>query len=137
MSRVLVNNLDIREGPSTSSAKVGIYNIGQIIKSGQLLIENEGNIWLKFKEVSGNTRYVIAYDKDKTPYIDVEPHIPGPRGNSPSSPPTGINRNRVPCIIKCSDPRLLKFGDCFFMHLCKRWLNNRRSIYKLFQMGFG
>ena len=82
MSRVLVNNLDIREGPSTSSEKVGIYNIGQIIKSGQLLIENEGNIWLKFTEVSGNTRYVIAYDKDKTPYIDVESHIPGPRGNS-------------------------------------------------------
>ena len=78
MSRVLVNNLNIRAGPSTSSEKIGICSIGQIINSGELLIENEGNIWLKFTIGSGNTRYVMAYDKDKTPYIDVEPHIPGP-----------------------------------------------------------
>ena len=133
MSRVLVNNLNIRAGPSTSSEKIGIYSIGQIINSGELLIENEGNIWLKFTIGSGNTRYVMAYDKDKTPYIDVEPHIPGPRGNSPSSRQTGIPG--IPFTIKFPDPRIQNWGDCFLCVCVKGGLTTLEQCMDCFKWG--
>ena len=49
MSRVLVNGLNVRAGPSTNSQKVAYYNTGQIINSGNLVEENEGRFWLRYK----------------------------------------------------------------------------------------
>ena len=56
MSRVLVNHLNVRAGPSTNSQKVAYYDAGQTINSADLLIENEGRIWLRYTGGSGNKR---------------------------------------------------------------------------------
>lgn len=88
MSKVLVNNLNVREGPSTSSAKLAKYDAGEIINSGDLLIENEGRIWLRYIGGSGNKRYVCAINNDGSKYIDIQGNIPGPRsiGGGASQP---------------------------------------------------
>ena len=48
MSRVLVNNLCIRKGPSTNAEKIPnkYYNAGEIINSGETLIKNDDRTWL-------------------------------------------------------------------------------------------
>lgn len=79
MSRVLVNGLCVRAGPSTNTAKVAHYDAGDIINSGQQLIENEGRIWLKYLGGSGNYRYVCVINNDNAKYVNVPGHIPGPR----------------------------------------------------------
>ena len=38
MSKVLVDKLNVREGPSTSSKSVAQYDKGEIINSGNLLL---------------------------------------------------------------------------------------------------
>ena len=48
MSRVLVDGLNVRAGPSTSAAKVAHYDAQQMINSGDLLIKNENRIWLRY-----------------------------------------------------------------------------------------
>ena len=60
MSRVLVNHLNVRAGPSTNSQKVAYYDAGQTINSADLLIENEGRIWLRYTGGSGNKRMKVA-----------------------------------------------------------------------------
>jgi 3D (Asp-Asp-Asp) domain-containing protein len=79
MSRVLVNGLNVRAGPSTNTQKVAHYDAGDIINSGNELIENEGRIWLKYLGGSGNYRYVCAINNDNSKYVEVPGHIPGPR----------------------------------------------------------
>ena len=71
MSKVLINNLIVRAAPSTTSEEIALYNAGQIINSGEELIENEEGIWLRYTGQSGNKRYVMAYNKDNTQYVDV------------------------------------------------------------------
>ena len=78
MSRVLVNHLNVRAGPSTNSQKVAYYDAGQTINSADLLIENEGRIWLRYTGGSGNKRYICAYEGDSV-FVDVPGNIPGPR----------------------------------------------------------
>ncbi len=85
MSKVLVNNLQVRESPSTSSKVVAKYNSGETINSGEALIESEGRIWLRYKASSGNQRYICAYNNDGTKYIEVPSNIPGPRKIGQSS----------------------------------------------------
>lgn len=79
MSRVLVNGLSVRTGPSTGSQKVAYYDAGQIIKTGRVLIENEGRIWLKYIGLSGNERFVCAVNNDNSKYVEVAGDIQGPR----------------------------------------------------------
>ena len=78
MSRVLVNGLNVRAGPSTSSAKVAHYDAGDIINSGDLLMENEGRIWLRYTGGSGNHRYVCARNNDGALYVQPASHIAWP-----------------------------------------------------------
>ena len=78
MSKVLVNGLNVRAGPSTNSQKVAYYNTGQIINSRNLVVENEGRFWLRYKGGSGNQRYVCMWENGKY-FVDVPSHIPGPR----------------------------------------------------------
>lgn len=79
MSRVLVNGLSVRAGPSTSSQKVAHYDKGDVINSGKSLVEGDGRIWLKYTGDSGNDRYVCAINNDNSLYVDVPANIPGPR----------------------------------------------------------
>ena len=78
MSKVLVNKLIVRAAPSTTSEEIAQYNAGDIIHSGDSLIENEEGIWLRYTGQSGNKRYVMVYDKDNAQYVDVAPNIPNP-----------------------------------------------------------
>ena len=80
MSRVLVNSLNVRAGPSTSTQKVAHYDAGQVINSGDLIIQNEGKYWLRYTGGSGNKRYVCMWDNGNF-YVDVPSHVPGPRPN--------------------------------------------------------
>ena len=79
MSRVLVNRLNVRESPSTNSRSLAHYESGDIIKSGNLLIANEGRIWLRYRSNSGNDRYICAINNDGSVYIEVASNVPGPR----------------------------------------------------------
>ena len=78
MSRVLVNHLNVRAGPSTNSQKVAYYDAGQTINSADLLIENEGRIWLRYTGGSGNHRYVCARNNDGALYVQPASHIAWP-----------------------------------------------------------
>ncbi len=83
MSRVLVNSLKIRTEPSINSQVLDKYNSGEVIKSGDQLIFNEGRYWLRYTGGSGNKRYVCAWDSDGSKFVEVPGNIPGPRpGNS-------------------------------------------------------
>ena len=53
MSNVLVNNLIVRSAPSTTSEEIAKCNTGQIINSGEELIQNEEGIWLRYTGQSG------------------------------------------------------------------------------------
>lgn len=75
MSRVLVNNLSIRDGPSTSCSKLGSYNEGEVIKSGDQLIQNEGRTWLRYYSSKGDLRYVCAIDNNGSKYIDFPSYL--------------------------------------------------------------
>lgn len=79
MSKVLVNGLRVRTSPSTNTEAVAHYDTGNIINSGDLLILNEGRIWLRYTGGSGNKRFVCYMDSNGSRYIDVPPHVPGPR----------------------------------------------------------
>ena len=76
MSRVLVNGLNVRAGPSTGSQSVAHYDAGQMINSGNAIILNEGRKWLRYTGSSGNQRYVCAINNDGSRYVDYPPHLP-------------------------------------------------------------
>ena len=111
MSIILVNHLNVRIGPSFNCQKVAYYNACQTINSGEELVENEGIIWLRFTDKSGNKRYVAVYDKGNT-YVDVRPSIPGPRPVA-CPPPSSTGIPGIPSITKFPDNRIQKWGNCF------------------------
>ena len=76
MSRVLVNGLSVRAGPSTGSQQVAQYNANQMINSGDAIILNEGRKWLRYTGSSGNQRYVCAINNDGSRYVDYPPNLP-------------------------------------------------------------
>ena len=80
MLKVLVNGLNVRTGPSTNSQIVAHYDEGEIINSGNLVVENEGRFWLRYKGGSGNQRYVCMWENGNY-FVDVPSHIPGPSHN--------------------------------------------------------
>lgn len=78
MSKVLVDSLCVRSGPSTSSAKVAHYDTGDIINSGNLIVQNEGRYWLRYTGGSGNQRYVCMWENGNY-FVNVPQNVPGPR----------------------------------------------------------
>ena len=146
MSRVLVNHLNVRTGPSTSSEKVAYYDAGQIINSGDLLIASDGRIWLRYTGGSGNKRFVCAVNNDGTQYVDVPGHIPGPRKpepeqkkDEPHNPipiPSGVTG--VPGIpkqtafpVNC----IQKYGCCFLCTCVKGGLTTYDQCMDCFNWG--
>ena len=126
MSRVLVNNLHVRAGPSFNTEKIATYNAGDIINSGDLLIENEGCIWLRYTGASGNKRYVCAYDKDGTQYVQPGVAIPGLRfpkvGGGCDIPIHNLHLSNtgipgIPKQTQFPDHRIQRWG-CFFLCTC-------------------
>ena len=139
MSKVLVNNLIVRAAPSTTSEEIAQYNAGEIINSGDLLIENEEGIWLRYTGQSGNKRYVMAYNKDNTPYVDVASHIPNPfnpcrcGGRCDFCCITGLPG--IPKQIQFPDHRIQKWG-CIFLCTCvKGGLTTFGQCMDCFQWG--
>ena len=149
MSRVLVDNLDVRAGPSFNTEKIATYNAGNIINSGDLLIENEGCIWLRYTGASGNKRYVCAIDRDGTQYVQPASHIPGlkfpivgrdcdiPIHNPPCAPPpfsyTGILG--IPKQTQFPDHRIQKWGCCFLCTCVKGGLTTFDQCMDCFNWG--
>ena len=88
MSTVKVNGLRVRSGPSTNSEAVAHYDAGQVIKSGDLVIQNEGRWWLRYTASSGAKRFICAIDSDGSVFIDVPGHIPRQPGGGPAPQPT-------------------------------------------------
>ena len=116
MSNVLVNNLIVRSAPSTTSEEIAKCNTGQIINSGEELIQNEEGIWLRYTGQSGNKRYVMAYNKDNTPYVDVAPHFPNNFNKCRGGCVCGGCPRSLPKQSQFPDPRIQNLGSCF---LCK------------------
>ena len=133
MSRVLVDNLDVRAGPSFNTEKIATYNAGNIIKSGDLIIENEGCIWLRYTSESGDKRYVCVCGKDGTKYVDISKSI----NNSTSAPPpvsdTGIPG--IPNQSKFPDQRIKKWGCCFLCVCVKGGLTTYDQCMDCFNWG--
>ena len=110
MSEVLVSNLNVRAEPSTNSESLAKYDKGEIINSGEILISNEGRIWLRYTAVSsGKKRYVCAYDKDGTKFVNVPSNIPGPRPGEQTKQSTGSLTNSGTGITGI--PKQSQFSD--------------------------
>ena len=135
MSNVLVNNLIVRSAPSTTSEEIAKCNTGQIINSGEELIQNEEGIWLRYTGQSGNKRYVMAYNKDNTPYVDVAPHIPGPRPPAVYPPPSSTGIPGIPKLSQFPDNRLKHCGDCFLCTCVKGGLTTLEQCMDCFNWG--
>lgn len=121
MSKVLVDKLCVRTAPSTSSEVLDHYDKGQMINSGESLVSGDGRIWLCYKGASGNKRYVCAYDKDGSKFIDVPSNIPGPRPGSGQNSQSGNN--------ECSGWLLTAYCSC--SKCCNKADGITASGYKL------
>ena len=126
MSRVLVNSLCVRTGPSTNSQKVAHYNEGDIISSGDSLIQNEGRTWLRYTGASGNKRFVCAIDADGSKFVDVNISGPGPS-------PTGIPG--IPKQQQFPDHRIRNWGCCFLCTCVKGGLTTQDQCMDCFNWG--
>ena len=132
MSVVLVNHLNVRTGPSTSAQKVAHYDSGQTINSGDLLLEGDGRIWLRYTGGSGNKRYVCAYDKDRSKYVQAAAHIPGQRWDDPRSD-TGVPG--IPRQTQFPDQRIQRWGCCFLCTCVKGGLTTLEQCMNCFNWG--
>ena len=119
MSRVLVNNLNIRVAPSLTAETVGFYNAGDMIMSGEELIKNEGCVWLKYQYASGKKRYICCIDKDGIKNVEISY--------------TGILG--IPKQIKFPDSRIQKYGDCFLCTCVKGGLTTYDQCMDCFNWG--
>ena len=147
MSKVLVNNLNVRAGPSFNSEKLGTYNAGDIIKSGDLVFENEGCLWLRYTSGSGNKRYVCVCDKDGTKYVDIPDNIPRDRNfgglcdkpinnsTSTSPPVSGTGIPGIPKQSKFPDKRIQRWGCCFLCVCVKGGLTTYDQCMDCFNWG--
>ena len=135
MSRVLVNHLRVRDGPSTNSPEVASYDSGQIINSGNLIIFNEGRYWLRYTSASGNQRYICAYDTNGAQFIDVPQNIPGPRpGGNPASQGETVIPG-IPRQKQFPDNRIKKEGCCFLCTCVKGGLTTYDQCMDCFNWG--
>ena len=143
MSKVIADNVNVRDGPSTKANSVAKYNKGEIITSGDLLIENEGRIWLRYKGGSGNQRYICAINNNGQVYVDVASGIPGPRslsknnnnnsGQTSNNSVTGIGT--IPKQGQFSDNRIKKWGCCFLCTCVKGGLTTKEQCEACFEWG--
>jgi len=133
MSRVLVNNLNVRDGPSTSAEKVAHFDAGLMINSGELLIQNEDKIWLRFTGEEGNKRFICVTNIDQDKYVDVEENIPGPRKVIKLPVSTGIKG--IPRQIRFLDHRIKDGGSLFLCICVKGGLTNEAQCMICFDWG--
>ena len=123
MSKILVNNLSVRNGPSTSAEKIAYFDAGEIIKTGNLLILNEGRIWLRYIASSGKERYICVIDNEGSKFIDIPKNIPGPRNLD------DIENDPVSQSDPNSEWKLTAFCPCF---ICRKKTDDiTASGYKL------
>lgn len=144
MSKVLVNSLNVRAGPSTSSAKVAHYDAGNTINSGNLIVQNEGRYWLRYTGGSGNQRYVCMWENG-TYFVNVPPNVPGPRPEPIPEPipPSGQlpipgSITGLPGIPKqrdFSDHRIKQSGCCFLCTCVKGGLTTKAQCEDCFNWG--
>ena len=121
MSRVLVNHLRVRAGPSTNTEEVDYYDAGQVIYSCDGLIINEGRFWLRYTGNSGNKRYICAINDDGSKYVDYPENLPiilnlgVPSQNSAPLPVPGsiTGLPGIPKQSDFSDNRIKQWGCCF------------------------
>ena len=138
MSTVKVNGLRVRSGPSTNSEAVAHYDAGQVIKSGNLVMQNEGRWWLRYTASSGATRYICAIDSDGSVFIDVPGHIPRQQGSvpqptpNPSSPsgPTGMPG--IPKQTSFPEHGIRNWGCCFLCACVKGGLTTYQQCLDCF-----
>jgi len=124
MSRVLVNGLNVRAGPSTGSQQVAQYNANQMINSGDAIILNEGRKWLRYTGSSGNQRYVCAINNDGSRYVDYPKDLP--------EIPYEI---KIPLQTQFPDYRIKKWGCCFLCTCVKGGLTTMDQCMQVFQLG--
>ena len=132
MSRVLINGLNVRNSPSTKSEKVAKYDAGQIINSGDLIIMKEGRYWLRYTSYSGNERYVCIWENG-TYFVDIPPHISGPRPGPSPRGVTGISG--IPKQSQFDDDRIKRNGCCFLCTCVKGGLTNATQCMSCFNWG--
>ena len=129
MSRVLVNNLRVRTEPSINAQSVAIFNSGNMIKSGDLLLENEGRIWLRYTDDSGNKRYVCVWDANNSEYIEVPLNIPGPRPavltELPDGSITGVRG--IPKLSAWAHHNIRHTGCCFLAACVKGGIRDQNT----------
>ena len=129
MSRVLVNGLNVRAGPSIGSQSVAHYDAGQMINSGNAIILNEGRKWLRYTGSSGNQRYVCAINNDGSRYVDYPPNLP--MIPPPCCPPP----HPMPLQTQFPDPRIQKWGGCFLCTCVKGGLTTMDQCMQVFHLG--
>ena len=141
MSKVLVNGLNVRTGPSTSTGKVAHYDAGQMINSGDLLIKNEGRLWLRYTGGSGNKRYVCAINNDGSKYVDYPANLPIKDGPDPVPVPvpvpvpTGTGIPGIPKQKQFPDQRIRNWGCCFLCTCVKGGLTTYDQCMDCFNWG--
>ena len=140
MSTVLIDHLNARTGPSTGSETVAYYDKGQVINSGDLIIQNEGKYWLRYTGGSGNRRYICIWENG-TYFVNVAPHIPRPRPGPPpphDDLPVRGTTTGLPGIPKQSqfpDNRIKRYGCCFLCICVKGGLTNADQCMNCFNWG--
>lgn len=130
MSIVNVDGLKIREGPSLNSGVVGHYNCGDVIRSGDLLIQNEGRTWLRYYgATTGVPRFVCAKDNNGSIFINVDSNIRG--GNPIPSPVSQCTRggetgfSGIPLQKKFPIEGIKLYGCAFLCACVKGGLTNQ------------
>lgn len=142
MSRVLVNSLNVRTGPSTNTQKVAHYDAGQTIASGNLIIQNEGRYWLRYTGGSGNQRFVCMWENGQY-FVDVPRGVPGPRPDDDDHKHdddddfiggiTGIKG--IPKQQQFGDSRIQRWGCCFLCTCVKGGLTTAAQCMDCFNWG--
>ena len=137
MSRVLVNDLKVKTNPSINAQSVATYNAGDVIKSGDLLIENEGRIWLRYTGASGNKRYVCVLDTNNAKYVEVPIHFQWPRCGCPPFPSelpdgsiTGVKG--IPKQSTWAHPNIKLYGCCFLAACVKGGIRDQNTCIECY-----
>ncbi len=59
---VICDGIKIRTEPSVNSTATGMFFYGDIIYDASSPFENEGKLWVSFRDSNGNWRYLCSYD---------------------------------------------------------------------------
>ena len=120
MSRVLVDQLNIRTGSTFINEKVGQFNRVQMINNGEELIFSEWRILVRFKDEEGNLRYVCTFDNEHQVYVYVPLNIPGPHQIPFKYAPSIIGLlSLIPKQSQFPDERIQKMELVFYVPVLK------------------